>query len=39
MTITESFNHVGFLELLAPAFVQFGEELGEENISRIRDFQ
>lgn len=39
MTITESFDHDGFMTLLAPAFVQFGEELGEENISRIRDFQ
>jgi tripartite ATP-independent transporter DctP family solute receptor len=39
MTITESFDHDGFMEALAPAFVQFGEELGEENIQRIRDFQ
>ena len=39
MTITESFDHSGFMEALAPAFVEFGAELGEENIARIADFE
>lgn len=39
MTITESFDHAGFMEALASAFVQFGEELGEENIRRIAEFE
>jgi len=39
MTITETFDNAGFMEALAPAFVEFGAQLGEANISRIRDFQ
>ena len=39
MTITETFDHDGFMEALAPAFDQFGQELGEDNIARIRDFE
>lgn len=39
MTITESFDHDGFMEALEPAFAQFGQELGQENIDRIRDFE
>ncbi len=39
MTITESFDHGGFMEALAPAFAEFGEEFGEENIARIADFE
>ncbi len=39
MTITDTFDRAAFLEALAPAFTQFGQEMGEENISRIRDFQ
>lgn len=39
MTVTEEFDHDGFMAALAPAFEQFGAELGEENINRIRDFE
>ena len=39
MTITESFDHGGFMAALEPAFAQFGEELGEENIARIANFE
>jgi TRAP-type transport system periplasmic protein len=39
MTIVETFDRDGFVEALAPAFAEFGTELGEENIRRIADFQ
>ncbi len=39
MTITEDFDHDAFMEALEPAFAQFGEELGQENIDRIQDFE
>ena len=39
MTIVETFDHTGFMEALAPAFAEFGAELGEDNIRRITDFQ
>jgi TRAP-type transport system periplasmic protein len=38
MQITEAFDRDGFLKALEPAFAEFGAELGEENIQRIRDF-
>lgn len=39
MTITESFDQEGFVEALAPAYAEFGQQFGEENIARIRDFR
>lgn len=39
MTITETFDHAGFMAALAPAFAEFGAQLGEENINRIANFE
>ncbi len=39
MTITEDFDHDAFMRALEPAFAQFGEELGQDNIDRIQDFE
>lgn len=39
MTITETFDHAGFMQALAPAFAEFGAQLGEENINRIATFE
>jgi TRAP-type transport system periplasmic protein len=37
MTIADSFDRESFLKALEPAFAEFGRELGEANIRRIRD--
>ncbi len=37
MTISETFDGPGFLRALEPAYAEFGRELGEANIRRIRD--
>lgn len=37
MTIAEEFDRPGFLRALEPAYAEFGRELGEANIRRIRD--
>jgi tripartite ATP-independent transporter DctP family solute receptor len=37
MTIAESFDREGFLRALEPAYAEFGRELGEANIRRIRE--
>jgi tripartite ATP-independent transporter DctP family solute receptor len=39
MTIAESFDREAFLKALEPAFAEFGKELGEANIRRIREFR
>jgi TRAP-type transport system periplasmic protein len=37
MTISETFDGPGFLRALEPAYAEFGRELGEANIRRIRE--
>lgn len=37
MTIADSFDRDSFLKALEPAFAEFGRELGEANIRRIRE--
>jgi len=37
MTIADSFDREAFLKALEPAFAEFGRELGEANIRRIRE--
>jgi tripartite ATP-independent transporter DctP family solute receptor len=37
MTIADSFDREGFLRALEPAYAEFGRELGEANIRRIRE--
>lgn len=39
MTVAETFDRAAFLKALEPAYAEFGRELGEANISRIRDFR
>jgi tripartite ATP-independent transporter DctP family solute receptor len=39
MTIVETFDRAGFIAALAPAYAEFGAELGAENIARIADFR
>lgn len=39
MTIVETFDRDGFIAALAPAFAEFGAELGAENIRRIAEFR